>query len=127
MAARRLMTGMEPSDNTDPTSMRLRNKGFPAILSYANLEYAYAEGLNREELRLAMQGMDVVYYLIHSMRMDQSKVQQTDKTVMTQDPTNESRPLLKISRDQIALVTAMNVAPKPCTAGERDARNHGDK
>ena len=59
----------------------LRNRGFPAILSHPNLEYVFADGIHKEELRLAMQGMDVVYYLIHSMRLDESKFQQTDKAV----------------------------------------------
>lgn len=59
----------------------LRNKSFPAILSHPNLEYAYADGIHKAELRLAMQGMDVVYYLIHSMRLDERKFQQTDKAV----------------------------------------------
>ena len=59
----------------------LRNRSFPALLTHSNLEYAYADGLNKEELRTAMQGIDVAFYLIHSMRLDSSKFRQTDKAV----------------------------------------------
>ena len=57
----------------------LRKKILLTILSHPNLEYVYADALNKEELELAMKGVDVAYYLIHSLRMNKSKFRQADK------------------------------------------------
>jgi uncharacterized protein YbjT (DUF2867 family) len=58
----------------------LREKSMPQVLSHPNLEYVYADALNRDQLILAMKGIDAAYYLIHSMRMVNRKFRQTDKT-----------------------------------------------
>ena len=57
----------------------LREKSLPQVLSHPNLEYVYADALNKNQLLLAMKGIDVAYYLIHSMRMMNRKFRQTDK------------------------------------------------
>ncbi|MDH3255982.1 MAG: SDR family oxidoreductase [Nitrospinota bacterium] len=59
----------------------LREKGSCQLLTHPNLEYVYADALNKDQLLLAMKGVDVAYYLIHSMRMVKSKFRQTDKVV----------------------------------------------
>ena len=43
----------------------LREKGMPQVLTHPNLEYVYADALNKGQLQLAMRGVDVAYYLIH--------------------------------------------------------------
>ncbi len=58
----------------------LREKGMPQLLTHPNLEYAYADALNKSQLQLAMRGIDVAYYLIHSMRLVNRKFRSTDKT-----------------------------------------------
>ena len=59
----------------------LREKGMSELLNHPNLEYVYADARNKDPLRLAMKGIDVAYYLIHSMRMVKSKLRQADKEV----------------------------------------------
>ncbi len=59
----------------------LREKGLPQLLSHPNLEYVYADALHKDQLQPAMKGVDVAYYLIHSMRLVKSKFRQTDKEV----------------------------------------------
>ena len=59
----------------------LRKKLLTPILSHPNLEYVYADALYKDQLQLAMKGVDVAYYLIHSMRMVKSKFRQVDKEV----------------------------------------------
>ncbi len=58
----------------------LREKSMPQVLTHPNLEYVYADALNKDQLQLAMKGIDIAYYLIHSMRMVNRKFRQTDKT-----------------------------------------------
>jgi uncharacterized protein YbjT (DUF2867 family) len=58
----------------------LREKGVPQVLTHPNLEYVYADALNKDQLLIALQGIDAAYYLIHSMRMMNRKFRQTDKT-----------------------------------------------
>ncbi|NIQ01807.1 MAG: NAD(P)H-binding protein, partial [Nitrospinaceae bacterium] len=57
----------------------LRKKLLAPILSHPNLEYVYADALDPEQLRPALEGVDVAYYLIHSMRMIRSRFRQVDK------------------------------------------------
>ena len=57
----------------------LREKRMPQLLTHPNLDYVYADALNKNQLQLAMEGVDVAYYLIHSMRMVNRKFRQTDK------------------------------------------------
>ena len=57
----------------------LRKKVLLTILSHPNLEYVYADALNKEELQQAMKEIDVAYYLIHSLRMTKSKFRQAEK------------------------------------------------
>jgi uncharacterized protein YbjT (DUF2867 family) len=57
----------------------LREKGMPQLLTHPNLDYVYADALSKSQLQLAMKGVDVAYYLIHSMRMVNRKFRQTDK------------------------------------------------
>jgi len=45
-----------------------RNTSSPPILSHPNIEVAYADCLNEEELQAAVKDVDYAYYLIHSMR-----------------------------------------------------------
>jgi len=59
----------------------LRKKLLFPILSHPNLEYVYADALNKHQLQLVLKGVDVAYYLIHSMRMVKSKFRQVDKEV----------------------------------------------
>ena len=59
----------------------LRKKDMPQLLTHPNLKYVYADALNKDQLQLAMKGIDVAYYLIHSMRLIKSKFRQTDKEV----------------------------------------------
>ena len=59
----------------------LRKKLLFPILKHDNLEYVYADALNKDQLQGVMEGIDVAYYLIHSMRMVKSKFRQTDKEV----------------------------------------------
>ena len=58
-----------------------RKKPLVPLLSHPNLEYVYADGLDKNQLGPALQGIDVAYYLIHSMRMVKSKFRQADKEV----------------------------------------------
>ncbi len=58
----------------------LRERGMPQVLTHPNLEYVYADALKKDQLQLAMKGIDVAYYLIHSMRIVNKKFRQTDKT-----------------------------------------------
>ncbi|MCZ6512629.1 MAG: NAD(P)H-binding protein, partial [Nitrospinae bacterium] len=58
----------------------LREKGMPQVLSHPNLEYVYADALHKDQLQPAMKGIDVAYYLIHSMRIVNRKFRQADKT-----------------------------------------------
>ena len=58
-----------------------RKKPLAPLLSHPNLEYVYADGLDKNQLGPALQGIDVAYYLIHSMRMVKSKFRQADKDV----------------------------------------------
>ena len=51
------------------------------ILSHPNLEYVCADAMDPSQLRPAMQGVDVAYFLIHSMRLIKSKFRQADKEV----------------------------------------------
>jgi uncharacterized protein YbjT (DUF2867 family) len=57
----------------------LRIKGMPQLLTHNKLEYVYADALNKEQLQQVMKGIDVAYYLIHSMRTMNKKFRQTDK------------------------------------------------
>ncbi len=45
-----------------------RNTSAPPILSHPNIEVAYADCLNEEEINSAIEDVDYAYYLIHSMR-----------------------------------------------------------
>lgn len=58
-----------------------RKRPLAPILSHPNLEYVYADALDPVQLRPTMQGVDVAYYLIHSMRLVKSKFRQADKEV----------------------------------------------
>jgi uncharacterized protein YbjT (DUF2867 family) len=59
----------------------LRKKLLVPILSHPNLEYVYADAMRPDQLRPVMQGVDVAYFLIHSMRLVKSKFRQADKEV----------------------------------------------
>ncbi len=58
-----------------------RKRPLAPILSHPNLENVYADALDPAQLRPAMQGVDVAYFLIHSMRLVKSKFRQADKEV----------------------------------------------
>ncbi len=58
----------------------LREKSMPQVLTHPNLEYVYADALNKDQLQQAMKGINVAYYLIHSMRIVNKKFRQADKT-----------------------------------------------
>ena len=58
-----------------------RKKPLAPLLSHPNLEYVYADGMDKNQLGPALQGIDVAYYLIHSMRMVKRKFRQADKDV----------------------------------------------
>lgn len=59
----------------------LRKKLLFSSLFHPNLEYVYADAMRPDQLRHAMQGVDVAYFLIHSMRLVKSKFRQVDKEV----------------------------------------------
>ncbi len=59
----------------------LRHEGGSQILTHPKLEIVYADGSNAEALRRAMEGVDVAYYLIHSLRLDRAKFQDAEKDV----------------------------------------------
>ena len=59
----------------------LRKKLLSPILSHPNLEYVYADAMYPDQLRPAMRGVDVAYFLIHSLRLIKSKFRQADKEV----------------------------------------------
>ena len=56
-----------------------RNKSSPPILSHPNIEVAYADCLNEEELHAALKGVDYAYYLIHSMREKNTEFVEKDQ------------------------------------------------
>ena len=56
-----------------------RNRSSLPILSHPNIEVAYADCLNEEELHLALNDVDYAYYLIHSMREKNTEFFEKDK------------------------------------------------
>ena len=56
-----------------------RKKHSAPILEHLNLEYVYADAMDPKQLREAMEGVDVAYFLLDSMRMIKSKFRQADK------------------------------------------------
>ncbi|MFQ5451543.1 MAG: SDR family oxidoreductase [Nitrospinaceae bacterium] len=56
-----------------------RNRGCPSILTHPRIEVAYADCLNEEELKPALEGVDYAYYLIHSMRAKKEEFVENDK------------------------------------------------
>ncbi|CAI2718963.1 SDR family oxidoreductase [Nitrospina watsonii] len=57
----------------------LRNRVLTPILEHPNLEYVYADALDKDSLRDALSGMQVAYYLIHSLRLEKKKFTQAEK------------------------------------------------
>lgn len=57
----------------------LRNRVLTPILEHPNLEYIYADALDKDSLRDALSGMQVAYYLIHSLRLEKQKFAETEK------------------------------------------------
>lgn len=56
-----------------------RNTSCPPILSHPKMEVVYADCLNEEELRSAVQGVGHAYYLIHSMREKNNEFVEKDQ------------------------------------------------
>ncbi|QPJ60432.1 MAG: SDR family oxidoreductase [Candidatus Nitronauta litoralis] len=59
----------------------LRTQTVAPILKHPNLEYVYADGRNPEQLDRAMEGMEVAYYLMHSLRLDKREFSGAEKEV----------------------------------------------
>ena len=59
----------------------LRNHRLSPILEHPRLEFVYADGRNPEALRQALEGVEAAYYLIHSLRMEKTRFQETEKRV----------------------------------------------
>lgn len=57
----------------------VRSKHFQPLLIHPRIEFAYADCLNLDDLRQILQGIDVAYYLIHSMRLKKDRFRETDK------------------------------------------------
>ena len=56
-----------------------RNRRCPPILSHPRIENVYADCLTQEQLRPILQGIEVAYYLIHSMRLKKDEFVEIDK------------------------------------------------
>lgn len=57
----------------------LRNRVLTPILEHPNLEYVYADALDKESLSDALRGMQAAYYLIHSLRLEKRKFAEAEK------------------------------------------------
>ncbi|MCA9483286.1 MAG: SDR family oxidoreductase [Nitrospina sp.] len=57
----------------------LRNKRLSPILEHPRLEFVYADARNADEMNTAMQGIDMAYYLIHSLRSDKGEFSGMEK------------------------------------------------
>ncbi len=59
----------------------LRNQGLAPILEHPDLEFVYADARNPVELGCALEGMEVAYYLMHSLRLDKQEFSGAEKEV----------------------------------------------
>lgn len=55
-----------------------RSQRVPSHLTHPKIETVFADSLNKDELRAALRGIEVAYYLIHSMRLKTSHFLQMD-------------------------------------------------
>ncbi|MCH8157013.1 MAG: NAD(P)H-binding protein, partial [Nitrospinae bacterium] len=56
-----------------------RNRRSPPILTHPRIEVVYADCLESEDLRSALQGVHTAYYLIHSMRYKKKEFVERDQ------------------------------------------------
>jgi len=59
----------------------VQNKNFPFVLDHPRIELVYADCLKKDELELALQDIEVAYYLVHSMKAKKSEFAEMDKAL----------------------------------------------
>ncbi|CCQ90900.1 conserved hypothetical protein [Nitrospina gracilis 3/211] len=57
----------------------MRNRVLTPLLEHPNLEYVYADALEKDSLNEALRGVHTAYYLIHSLRLEKRKFAQAEK------------------------------------------------